>query len=101
MDIGVFQMMSISWSAAKDYKRSIVNSRAWDIYLRVKEVSNCVTPIWGCEWSSWLLESIPVMGSLSQWLFPSRRKLAFFFFQAEDGIRDSSVTGVQTCALPI
>src|SRR5260370_19910730 len=27
--------------------------------------------------------------------------LSFFFFQAEDGIRDSSVTGVQTCALPI
>src|SRR5260370_25542278 len=27
--------------------------------------------------------------------------LCFFFFQAEDGIRDSSVTGVQTCALPI
>src|SRR5260370_19581364 len=26
---------------------------------------------------------------------------SFFFFQAEDGIRDSSVTGVQTCALPI
>src|SRR5260370_9886252 len=26
---------------------------------------------------------------------------ALFFFQAEDGIRDSSVTGVQTCALPI
>src|SRR5438093_1443747 len=25
----------------------------------------------------------------------------FFFFQAEDGIRDGSVTGVQTCALPI
>src|SRR5256885_8623291 len=25
----------------------------------------------------------------------------FFFFQAEDGIRDSKVTGVQTCALPI
>src|SRR3712207_6855531 len=28
------------------------------------------------------------------WLF-------FFFFQAEDGIRDIGVTGVQTCALPI
>src|SRR3989441_2738033 len=28
------------------------------------------------------------------WLF-------FFFFQAEDGIRDKLVTGVQTCALPI
>src|SRR5256884_1454560 len=36
----------------------------------------------------------------SQWL----RKLRcnrFFFFQAEDGIRDVAVTGVQTCALPI
>src|SRR5690625_5459246 len=27
--------------------------------------------------------------------------LLFFFFQAEDGIRDGHVTGVQTCALPI
>src|SRR5256885_6260835 len=27
--------------------------------------------------------------------------LIFFFFQAEDGIRDYKVTGVQTCALPI
>src|SRR2546422_8876782 len=27
--------------------------------------------------------------------------LYFFFFQAEDGIRDVAVTGVQTCALPI
>src|SRR5207244_9816921 len=27
--------------------------------------------------------------------------LCFFFFQAEDGIRDDLVTGVQTCALPI
>src|SRR5437879_13040125 len=27
--------------------------------------------------------------------------LLVFFFQAEDGIRDTSVTGVQTCALPI
>src|SRR5258708_11589420 len=28
-------------------------------------------------------------------------ELFFFFFQAEDGIRDDLVTGVQTCALPI
>src|ERR1022692_1966353 len=28
-------------------------------------------------------------------------KSSFFFFQAEDGIRDYKVTGVQTCALPI
>src|SRR5256885_5352650 len=27
--------------------------------------------------------------------------MGFFFFQAEDGIRDYKVTGVQTCALPI
>src|SRR5437762_7053095 len=27
--------------------------------------------------------------------------MLIFFFQAEDGIRDTSVTGVQTCALPI
>src|SRR2546430_4065405 len=36
----------------------------------------------------------------------SRRSVAYgeagvFFFQAEDGIRDLTVTGVQTCALPI
>src|SRR5437763_492001 len=31
------------------------------------------------------------------WFFDLGR----FFFQAEDGIRDTSVTGVQTCALPI
>src|SRR2546430_3485000 len=30
-----------------------------------------------------------------------RLALFFFFFQAEDGIRDLTVTGVQTCALPI
>src|SRR5690606_40602350 len=29
------------------------------------------------------------------------RSVWFFFFQAEDGIRDFHVTGVQTCALPI
>src|SRR5690348_17794300 len=28
-------------------------------------------------------------------------QFVFFFFQAEDGIRDGRVTGVQTCALPI
>ena len=38
------------------------------------------------------------------WLISDRRKIViwlFFFFQAEDGIRDIGVTGVQTCALPI
>src|SRR6267143_3647901 len=35
--------------------------------------------------------------------FLNKKKICnfFFFFQAEDGIRDGTVTGVQTCALPI
>src|SRR2546430_5025680 len=32
---------------------------------------------------------------------PAAPMYFFFFFQAEDGIRDLTVTGVQTCALPI
>src|SRR5439155_15684026 len=31
----------------------------------------------------------------------ARRPWRYYFFQAEDGIRDGHVTGVQTCALPI
>src|SRR5207245_8398885 len=35
-------------------------------------------------------------------MWPARApRLDWFFFQAEDGIRDATVTGVQTCALPI
>src|SRR5207237_3556704 len=39
--------------------------------------------------------------TLSIWSVTRPRATIPFFFQAEDGIRDSSVTGVQTCALPI
>src|SRR5205823_10046019 len=40
--------------------------------------------------------------SLPVWLRPCCKGcFSFFFFQAEDGIRDKLVTGVQTCALPI
>src|SRR5256885_12249949 len=35
------------------------------------------------------------------WRHVQRADRVFFFFQAEDGIRDYKVTGVQTCALPI
>src|SRR2546430_10571297 len=35
-------------------------------------------------------------GEVDAWVL-----VLFFFFQAEDGIRDLTVTGVQTCALPI
>src|SRR5256886_12514522 len=34
-------------------------------------------------------------------LEPISKAASYFFFQAEDGIRDLTVTGVQTCALPI
>src|SRR3989475_9085131 len=39
--------------------------------------------------------------SFSRGLFLVVPALVFFFFQAEDGIRDLTMTGVQTCALPI
>src|SRR5256885_11817013 len=39
-------------------------------------------------------------GTLTDHKFSSRAYVSFFF-QAEDGIRDYKVTGVQTCALPI
>src|SRR5437867_4919549 len=35
------------------------------------------------------------------WIVPVLLHFFFFFFQAEDGIRDRTVTGVQTCDLPI
>src|SRR5437764_5180327 len=41
------------------------------------------------------------MSSLFGSVLLAARVRVFFFFQAEDGIRDTSVTGVQTCALPI
>src|SRR2546425_183268 len=45
------------------------------------------------------LEGLPSAPSSS--ISPSASLFIFFFFQAEDGIRDKLVTGVQTCALPI
>src|SRR2546430_4949825 len=37
----------------------------------------------------------------ASWLSEAYVLIVLFFFQAEDGIRDLTVTGVQTCALPI
>src|SRR5262249_56167637 len=58
-----------------------------------------------CVGRASLLSTI-VTRSAGTWMFSgvtfySARRTSFFFFQAEDGIRDWSVTGVQTCALPI
>src|SRR5437764_7550961 len=41
------------------------------------------------------------MGKVMRWPRGASFNIFHFFFQAEDGIRDTSVTGVQTCALPI
>src|SRR5688500_19299531 len=41
-----------------------------------------------------------VLAVCFHWRWPMYSS-SFFFFQAEDGIRDYKVTGVQTCALPI
>ena len=41
------------------------------------------------------------LSDMDNCVFSSGRRHTFFFFQAEDGIRDHCVTGVQTCALPI
>src|SRR3712207_8715062 len=46
-----------------------------------------------------LTETLDVM--LRSWGNSVLIERFFFFFQAEDGIRDIGVTGVQTCALPI
>ena len=43
-------------------------------------------------------DSTPAAAVSTHMNFEGRRE---FFFQAEDGIRDATVTGVQTCALPI
>src|SRR5256885_12990418 len=47
----------------------------------------------------WRLPTAPK----TRWSRKARRvcRRCYFFFQAEDGIRDYKVTGVQTCALPI
>src|SRR5689334_24141475 len=49
--------------------------------------------------SKMAVESLGQIGDRSD--FPMFIDVLFFFFQAEDGIRDGTVTGVQTCALPI
>src|SRR5256886_8925128 len=45
--------------------------------------------------------SLLVINSTQRAIMSESFLFVFFFFQAEDGIRDLTVTGVQTCALPI
>src|SRR5256885_3568240 len=48
-----------------------------------------------------MFNSIATLGVLASTFACVSFVIIFFFFQAEDGIRDYKVTGVQTCALPI
>src|SRR5256884_3151888 len=52
-----------------------------------------VRGVWGVVWAVVRSEVLGIVFSSFV--------VCFFFFQAEDGIRDVAVTGVQTCALPI
>src|SRR2546427_1386975 len=70
--------------------------RAWGV-SRDHECTRCAAVV---VYSSEVMCSLTVLGSRT---FPVAMcaTFFFFFFQAEDGIRDLTVTGVQTCALPI
>src|SRR6266496_5659508 len=48
-----------------------------------------------------ILRGLERDGIVSRTMYPVMPPRVDFFFQAEDGIRDLYVTGVQTCALPI
>src|SRR6266540_83168 len=52
-------------------------------------------------WANSVIEGTTVQNNSILCFSGDESRLPFFFFQAEDGIRDRDVTGVQTCALPI
>src|SRR5260221_7602919 len=56
-----------------------------------KEIESCAT---ASDYIAKIFQRIMIV-------YRYARPSLFFFFQAEDGIRDHCVTGVQTCALPI
>src|SRR3712207_1794536 len=65
----------------------------------------CQRKLLGFDGVTGLEAELNVFLNIGQYSIPAScdryRSLIFFFFQAEDGIRDIGVTGVQTCALPI
>src|SRR6202042_2937406 len=56
--------------------------------------------VFSVQWTA-IMAFAPIMCGLGTIEGPILRTAVYFFFQAEDGIRDLYVTGVQTCALPI
>src|SRR5438270_5927625 len=83
------QMQSLDAMLKNDLtKRSY---REWKLFVAIRP------PGLSVERAALSPESISPSSSLTA----MRRPWNVFFFQAEDGIRDLTVTGVQTCALPI
>src|SRR2546430_13375363 len=69
-----------------------MTARLWQLHVLERHDS----PIFECDdivrdWNA--RRDVSVIERIVEWIV--------FFFQAEDGIRDLTVTGVQTCALPI
>src|SRR6266536_3259210 len=67
----------------------------WQKLRRMTSVGDACRCSAGCP-----VRSPPFHLSIVPFKYPNARR-SLFFFQAEDGIRDPLVTGVQTCALPI
>src|SRR5256885_9057448 len=66
----------------RDAERMIASSKRWPRLLPSASIQSCAA-------------------RQAQWVGGTSERMLFFFFQAEDGIRDYKVTGVQTCALTI
>src|SRR5256885_10021100 len=68
------------------------------MYVRATGVS-CAVP--SLSYLNMVSAVVPMSAACMTPLWMRYMTLLIFFFQAEDGIRDYKVTGVQTCALPI
>src|SRR2546430_6980612 len=83
-------------------RKSVVHLETRDAYGTEVEVPHLAKWRRGepddLAWLSWWLEMLRGHRAAGR---TCRRARIVFFFQAEDGIRDLTVTGVQTCALPI
>src|SRR5260221_10043787 len=94
----VIQMNRLEWLDCERFSTKFRTfSRADGVPLIFGHSSRAsiIMYVGSCPGSSFMLKT-PY--DIAVWL--EFRRL-FFFFQAEDGIRDHCVTGVQTCALPI
>src|SRR5689334_13828576 len=90
----------------------ILEAFLWFVLITLLNVTLIILTLSGSRLLNLLLRLVAFLlflnpqclASISRWITASsswKRFCLFFFFQAEDGIRDGTVTGVQTCALPI